>query len=168
MKEDDIPDEDLFKEYKKELPKRRKREERKRFSDMVNHTSGSKNPNMLCYIGRDNREEFLMRSTFMAKEYEYTCMYILRKRDNCLYGCKNRMRLGFFFVKKDRKDEVLREMKLVNPQRYRRIKSGPTQEELLRKKTSFWKGEMELKSKTPGKEDVFAFKTPSASKVKKG
>ena len=67
-------------------------------------------------------------------------MFYYGKRANKQSGCPNRLKLGIFFFRKDRKDEVLREMKYTNYMRYKKIVSQKEQaeEDLLSKKTTFW------------------------------
>ena len=104
--------------------KKLKAPQRKRFSDMVNqNTESETGERSQCYIARDNRGDISYESVLLAKEYEYLNMFYFGKRANKESGCPNRLKLGIFFFRKDRKDEVLREMKYTNYKRYRKIVS---------------------------------------------
>ena len=140
---------------------------------MVNKNTDSENGGKSqCYIARENRAGLSYESVLLAKEYEYLNMFYFGKRANKLSGCPKRLKLGVFFFRKDRKDEVLREMKFTNYSRYKKIVSQKhnTEEDLLSKKTTFWTDvsfdiNPNSNSKTPTKQATFVnYSTPSAKK----
>ena len=165
------PKDDNFQQYKRQ--KRLKPPQKKRFSDMVNQNIDSENNHKSqCYIARGNRGNISYESVILAKEYEYLNMFYFGKRAIKQSGCPKRLKLGIFFYRKDRKDEVLREMKFTNNQRYRKIinQKRTSEEEELSKKNTFWPDvsfgiNCNSHTKTPTKQgNILNFLTPSDSK----
>jgi len=114
--------------YDRNTRKRRHREKKKRFSDLVNTI-----PDSTCsaFIQRGLRSSFYSEVKFQALHLEY--QYLLRNGDRISLrysDCSNRLVLGNFWLKKQKKEEGLTELRRVlSPKQFRLIRTKSRNED---------------------------------------